>query len=124
MKKRAAARPYRMGARAATAAATAERIVAAATELFLARPYEEVTLDEVAQRAAVTVQTVLRGFGSKEGLAEAAAEVGQEKVRAARDEAPIGDTVGAIRNLIEHYEEWGERVLLMLSQEDRVAPVR
>jgi AcrR family transcriptional regulator len=118
------ARQYRMGARAEATAATGERIIAAATELFLTRQYEEVALGDVARLAGVTVQTLIRRFGSKEGLVAAAAEVGSGKVREQRNEAPIGDVAGAVRNLFEHYEQWGDRVLLMLSQEGRVEPLR
>jgi AcrR family transcriptional regulator len=113
-----------MVVRAESAATTAERIIAAAMELFLARPYDEISLDEVARVADVTVQTVLRRFGTKEKLVAATAEVGLRRVRQERDEAPIGDVAGAVANLMDHYEEWGDRVLLMLSQEDRVAPLR
>jgi AcrR family transcriptional regulator len=120
----APARQYRMGARAEATAATGERIVAAATELFLTRPYEEVSLEDVARHAGVTVQTLIRRFGSKEGLVAVAAEAGSRQVREQRDEAPVGDVAGAVRNLLEHYEQWGDRVLLMLSQEDRVEPLR
>jgi AcrR family transcriptional regulator len=119
-----ARRRYRMTARSAAAAATAERIIAAATELFLDRPYEAVALDDVARAAGVTVQTVLRRFGSKEQLVAAAAEAGLAQVRAERDQAPVGDRAGAVRDLGAHYEAWGDRVLRLLAQEERVAPLR
>ncbi|MFL5885485.1 MAG: helix-turn-helix domain-containing protein, partial [Thermoleophilaceae bacterium] len=61
-------RPYRMTARAEAAAATGERILEAAAELFHARPFDEVTLEDVARRAGVSSQTVIRRYGSKEGL--------------------------------------------------------
>jgi len=117
-------RRYTMTARAAAAAATRQRILATATEAFLARPYEQVSLEDVATRAGVTVQTVLRRFGSKEGLVAAAAEVGLEQVRAERDLAPIGDVPGAVHNLVDHYEEWGDRVLRMLAQEEQTPAFR
>jgi AcrR family transcriptional regulator len=120
----AARRSYRMTARAEAAKATGERILSTATEAFLTHPYEQVSLDDVARGAGVTVQTVLRRFGSKEGLVAAAAEVGMERVRADRARAPIGDLAGAVRNLIDHYEEWGARVLRMLAQEEQVPPFR
>jgi AcrR family transcriptional regulator len=113
-----------MGARAEAAAATGERIIAVAGELFLTRPYDQVALEDVAAGAEVTVQTVLRRFGSKEALVAACAEAGAARVRAQRDQAPVGDVAGAVANLVDHYEEWGDRVLLMLAQEDRVEPLR
>jgi hypothetical protein len=66
-------RPYRMRARAWAAEATARAITAAARALFAERAYDEVSLPAIADRAAVTVQTVLRRFGSKEELFAAAA---------------------------------------------------
>jgi AcrR family transcriptional regulator len=68
------ARPYRMVARAEAAAATAERILDAAIEVFWETPGEQFSLDEVARRAGVTVQTVIRRFGGRGGLFAAAAE--------------------------------------------------
>lgn len=112
-----ARRPYRMGARAQAAAATGERILDATEELFWARPLEQIALDEVATRADVTVQTVLRRYGSKQGLIEAVAARGLETIRRQRDEAPVGDVAAAVRNLLDHYETMGERVLRLLAEE-------
>lgn len=117
-------RPYRMGVRAEAAAETRARILDAAVEQLGSRPFDEVSLADVAGAAGVTVQTVLRRFGSKEGLAAAATEVGLEAVRRERFEAPVGDVAGAVRNLMEHYEQWGDRSLVFLAQEQRVAAMR
>ena len=65
-------RQYRMTARAASSAATSERIVEAAVALFYERPLAGVVLEDVASRAGVSAQTVLRHFGSREGLFAAA----------------------------------------------------
>jgi AcrR family transcriptional regulator len=113
-------REYRMTARAASAAATGERILDAALEVFWERPSEQVSLDEVARRAGVSVQTVIRRYGGKEGLFAAAAERGSAAVRRQRDQAPVGDVAGAVRVLVEHYEAFGDRVLKMLAEQDRV----
>ena len=112
-------RPYRMKARAETAAATGERILDAATELFWERPGEEVALDEVARRAGVSVRTVIRRFDGKSGLIAAAVERSGERVQRQRDEAPAGDVPGAVRILVDHYEELGDRVLTLLAEERR-----
>jgi AcrR family transcriptional regulator len=60
-----------MRARADAAAATADRIIAAARVRLRREPYDELTLEVVAADAGVTVRTVLRRFGSKDGLARA-----------------------------------------------------
>lgn len=119
-----APRPYRMSARAESAAETHRRIVEAAIHHFGERPYDDVSLADVAGDAGVTVQTVLRRFGSKEGLTEAAIVAGTEAVRQQRWSAPPGDVDAAIRALVEHYELWGERSLRFLAQEERVAAVK
>ena len=124
MKTREPARPYRMVARAEAAAATHARIVDAALERLSESPYDDVSLADVARDAGVAVQTVLRRFGSKEGLAEAATELGLGRVRAQRWSAPPGDVDGAVRALFAHYEEWGERSLRFLAQEERVPAMR
>ena len=117
-------RPYRMGARAEAAEETRRRIMDAVIGLHMERYYDQISLDDVAKRAGVTVQTVLRRFGSKDGLIDAASEVARERVVSQRSEAPVGDIVGAVENLVDHYEEWGESSLRLLAQEDRVPAFR
>lgn len=55
-------------ARSERARATRRRIVEAARELFLARGYGATTLQEVARRAGVAVQTIYFVFGNKRAL--------------------------------------------------------
>jgi AcrR family transcriptional regulator len=106
-----------MQARAEAAAATGERILDAAVEEFWERPVEDISLDEVARRAGVSVQTVIRRFGGKDGLFQAAAEREVGSIRDQRDQAPLGDAVGAVHVLIDHYEATGDRVLKLLTEE-------
>ena len=117
-------RPYRMGARAEAAAETGRRILEAVIELHRERFFDQVSLEDIADRAGVTVQTVIRRFGNKERLIEAAAEEGKRQVVRQRDQAPVGDIQGAVANLVDHYEEWGESALRLLAQEERVAAFR
>jgi AcrR family transcriptional regulator len=117
-------RPYRMRARAEAAAETGRRILEAVIELHRERFWDQVSLEDIAERAGVTVQTVIRRFGSKERLIEAAAEEGTRQVVRQRDQAPVGDVEGAVENLVDHYEEWGDTALRLLAQEERVAPFR
>ncbi len=111
------ARPYVMTARAAAAARTGERILDAAVGLFWEQPTDRLSLDEVARRAEVSVQTVIRRFGGRDGLLAAAAEREAARVGAQRGEAPVGDVVGAVRILVDHYEEMGDRVLKLVAEE-------
>ena len=117
-------RRYRMGVRAEAAAETGRRILGAVIALYMERYYDQVSLEDIAERAGVTVQTVLRRFGNKERLIEAASEEVRGRVSDQRDEAPVGDVAGAVENLVDHYEEWGEGVLRLLAQEDRVPAFR
>lgn len=117
MKSPTVTRPYRMRARAQAAAETEERILDAATELFWERPVDQLSLDAVGRRADVSVRTVLRRFGTKDGLMEAAAAREHGKVRAQRDQAPAGDIPAAVTVLVEHYELLGDRVMRLLAAE-------
>ena len=65
-------RTYRMTARADAAAATGERLLAAAWKHFGSQPYEKVRLREIAAEALVTEQTLLARFHSKDELLTAA----------------------------------------------------
>lgn len=117
-------RRYRMRARAETTAATRRSIADAWLALFSELHYDEITLELVAARAGVTVQTVIRHFGSKDQLfATVSREIaaGEEARRAA---TPVGDIVEAIRALVGHYERIGEVILRLLAQEDRLPALR
>jgi hypothetical protein len=47
-----------------------------------------------------------------------------EKVRRQRDEALPGDPAGAVGVLIAHYELFGDRVLKMLAEEERIPALK
>jgi AcrR family transcriptional regulator len=115
-----APRPYRMGVRAQSAEETGERILDAAADVFWERPSDQISLDEVALRAGVTVRTVIRRFGGKQGLLAAAAAREMQRERGDRALAPVGDAPTAVAVLVENYEATGDRVLRMLAEEPRV----
>jgi AcrR family transcriptional regulator len=110
-------RTYEMGARAETVAATRSRILRSVLDLATERLTVEVTLDDVAARAGVSVRTVLRHFGDRERLLDAAFEAASADIVAERV-APPDDRVAAIRVLVDHYELRGDLVLRLLAQED------
>ena len=113
-----------MGARAEAAAATGERILDATVELFWEQPSDQIRLDEVANRAGVTVQTVIRRFGGKDGLFEAVTNREAGRVRESRFTVEPGDVTGAVSNLVAHYEEYGDLVMRMLAEEDRIPALK
>lgn len=114
-------RPYKMTARAAAASATGDRILDAATSLFWEGPTDALKLDDVARRAGVTVQTVIRRFGGRDGLLVAAAVRESARVAASRAVAEAGNIPYAVANLVQHYEEMGAGVLRLLAEEGRTA---
>src|SRR6185503_7552104 len=63
-----AKRPYRMEARAKSTEATRLKILEAVEVSFQELFYDEMTLAAIAERAGVSVQTILRHFDSKESL--------------------------------------------------------
>jgi AcrR family transcriptional regulator len=117
-------RHYRQVARAAAGEATERRIFDAARQFFGALPFDQVSLKAVADQAGTGVHTVLRRFGSKEQLFAAVADGISRQIRQERDAAPAGDIAGAVRNLLDNYERWGEHFLNLLAQEQRVAAIR
>lgn len=124
MKTEAGPRPYRMTARADAVAATRERIIQAAITEFWQRPTTDIALDEVARGAQVSVQTVLRHFGSKQDLFDAAFEREATRLSEQRATTDPGDLAGAVRLLVDHYEEMGDHVVRLLAEELRAPSLR
>jgi AcrR family transcriptional regulator len=109
-------RTYTMTARARATEQTRHRILEATIALVGERLLSDISLDLIADRAEVSVQTVLRHFGSRVGLFAAAEAYGQTLIGEER-QAPVGDVTAAVRVLVDHYERRGDAVLLMLAQE-------
>ncbi|MEA2998874.1 MAG: hypothetical protein QOK17_707 [Sphingomonadales bacterium] len=123
MNEHSTSRPYRQTARAAAAEATGARILAAFRAALAKRWFEDIRLEDVAREASVTVQTVIRRFGGKEGLLEAVeAEVGREVRR--RRQTRGGDLVETVAVLAEDYETSGDFIMRMLAQEERYPTIR
>jgi AcrR family transcriptional regulator len=112
-----ATRKYTMGARGEAVEETRRRIIEALVTLAGERPFAEITLDAVAERASVSVKTVLRRFGSRDTLFAEAMEVVTSEVEDER-RTPRGDAAAAVRVVVDHYERRGRAALLMLAQED------
>ena len=113
-------RSYSMTARARSTEQTRQRILTATIDLHLQRPAAAIGLDDIASRAEVSVQTILRHFGSREGLVEAATAQAQQDVRDER-RTPVGDVAAAVEVLMSHYEARGDSVLVLLAQENTEA---
>ena len=76
----------------------------------------EIVLADVAARAGVTVQTVLRHFGSRQRLFEQAQARRVAHVRVERA-APVGDAASAVRTIVAFYDRLGEWSLRLQAQE-------
>ena len=109
-------RKYEMSARADAAESTGERILDAMRERFAATPYERIRLEDVAADAGVTVQTVLRRFGSKSALMTRMAQRALQSIAEARAAAAHASPVDTIRALVEHYEVYGSLILKAYSE--------
>lgn len=109
-------RAYTMTARARSVEETRRRILEVAAGLATDRRIGAISLDDVATGAGVSVQTVLRQFGSKAGLVDATTTYVERAIVEERA-APVGDVDAAVRVLVDHYEARGELALLLLAQE-------
>jgi AcrR family transcriptional regulator len=117
-------RPYKKVARAESQQQTRDALLDAAEQELSESGWSKTSLEKLAAKAGVTKQTALRHFGSKEGLIEAAIRRTSEIVRKERARAPVGDVPGAVRNLMDHYERWGNVVMRVLAEEHRISLVR
>lgn len=116
-------RTYTMTARAEAAERTRVGILDAAVHLATTRLLADISLEDIASEAGVSVQTVLRRFGSRAGLIDAATahagrEVAEERL------APVGDVMAAVEVVVAHYERRGDGVILLLAQETTDPQVR
>jgi AcrR family transcriptional regulator len=105
------ARTYTQVARRRSEELTKSRLLDAATRVFFEEDWAGTSLERIAAEADVSKQTLLRHFGSREGLAKAAFERERTVVVSQRAAAPVGDVPGAVDNLLDHYEAFGDRAL-------------
>jgi AcrR family transcriptional regulator len=113
-----ATRTYTQTRRADATEQTRRAILDAAQALFRKEHQIDPPLELVAARAGCSTRSVIRHFGSKEGLIEAAIADGVATIAAAR-RAEAGDVAGAIRKLVDHYEEMGDDVVRWLASAER-----
>ena len=112
-------RSYNMSKRAESAAQTERLIFESAAKLWQERPFTEITLDAIAEQAGVSVRTVIRKYGSKEGLYEIGIQ-NQSEVQGEREKADIGDIEGALKVLLKDYESYGAGIVRLLAVEEQI----
>jgi AcrR family transcriptional regulator len=109
-----AARAYSSQLRSDAAARTRIEILDAAISLAYELGRVDFALEKVAERAGRSVQTILRHFGSRDGMIEAAVQRGVMQTVDER-RAPRGDVPAALQVLIRHYELRGAVMLRLLA---------
>ncbi len=117
-------RAYRMQARARTTEATRASILDAAETACEELSFDEITLAEIATRADVSVQTVLRHFETRDKLLMASLLHAGSKIPPDRQAVPVGDLDEIVNVLTHHYEQFGDRILRLLAEEDHEPAAR
>jgi AcrR family transcriptional regulator len=110
-------RTYQMSERARQVALNDRKVINAMSDLWLEMPLSEITLDQVSQKAGVTVRTILRKFGSKEGLFTACIESEGDRFTHKRLDVKPGDLTGIIDALLDEYEHMGNALVRTLTAE-------
>jgi len=106
-----------MRARADDVAERRSAILQAFIDLLMDKLTVDITLEDVAERAGVSTRTILRRFGDRDGLLDAAIEYGTALIQAERHPAD-DDPAESVHRLVAHYELRGPLVLRMLAQDD------
>lgn len=117
-------RAYRMGARAESAQRTREQVLDAAAECFGEQDYDAVSLKDIAARAGVGLQTVVRTAGSKEALFGLVAERFLTATMEGFDLTRLHTWQDGLAHLMTFYETFGDRTMRVITQEHRVPLVR
>lgn len=116
-------RAYRLGARAASAAETRERVMDAAERCFGELDYDAVSLRMIAKQAGVGLQTVVRAAKSKDALFGEVAERFLMKAASSFDVAATGDWHSALDALLAFHETYGDQTMRIMAHEHRVPAV-
>jgi AcrR family transcriptional regulator len=116
-------RPYQMTNRAVSAAETTQRILVTTVDEFWVSPTPDLRLEAIARKAKITVQTILRQFGSKENLIIEATKFETARIQALRNPKSVKGVESAVHQLVTHYEVMGDRVLRMLAEEFRLPSI-
>src|SRR3954447_25455801 len=102
-----ATRTYTQTKRADATELTRRTILDAAQSLFREQHELDPSLEQVATVAGCSTRSIIRHFGSKDDLLEAAAADATEAAARGRRAEP-GDVEGAVRLLVDHYERLGD----------------
>jgi len=116
-----ATREYRQDVRAQQTQANTDRIVSTAVALVKrTRRTADITLDDISRDSGVTVRTILRRFGSRDGVLEAAFGEIKQEFKGYRQPTSPGDVDAAVRTLVDQYERIGDLNVRALEQEQQL----
>ncbi|GAA4396989.1 hypothetical protein GCM10023187_05730 [Nibrella viscosa] len=110
-----------MVTRAEAATQTEQKIMNATVALWMELPLNQITLEKVAERAGVTVRTILRKFGSRDGLFDACLQKDASNIEKKRNQANIGNIAEALDLLLAEYEEMGDAVIRTIALENELS---
>lgn len=113
-------RCYNMQVRAKKVSDNEVRILKSIFGLWEKLSIHEITLEMVAKDSGVTVRTILRKFGSKEGLIEACVEKDISNIKKDRDTAAVGDYPQVLKILLKDYERIGDAIIRTLAVEQEL----
>lgn len=115
-------RTYDMTKRSRQAAETRSGILDATENLLMEKPLSQIQLQEIAEKAGTTVQTVIRHMGSRDGCLKEVAKKVEKRVHLQRRMRDPKELDKALQDLIDHYELEGRLVLNLLKQEQMGDP--
>jgi len=113
-----------MVARAEAVEQTRRQILDAATVLFAERPFDLVSLADIARSSRIALATVVRQFQTKDQLFAAAIADASHVLESQIDEMPENDPAAAVRLGLDGYERFGDVIVRLLAQEDRLPAIR
>lgn len=117
-------RSYQKKARAESEKETGEAILDAALKAFSNELFDRVTLQQIARDSGVTVQTVIRRFGSKEELFEHLANREGKRIITDREVPEDEGLSAALAALVKHYERDGDMMINFICQEQHFELIR
>lgn len=113
-----------MTTRAESANKTRDCVVSAAVDCFGSQPFDAVSLKAIAAAAGVGLQTVIRVGKSKEELFMLAAERLLADMAQQLTDVPDDNPEVVLGFLMATYEAWGDRMMRLLTQEDRIPTIK
>lgn len=99
-------------------------IIKAWGQLWAKYSINEITLEMIAEEAKVTKRTILRKFGSKEGLMAESLSYDPAEISTERDHAKTGDIDDILKTLLTNYENIGDAAIRTINLESELEIAR